>query len=435
MEWKKIYEVKRRTPEEAVKLVRSGDRVFIGSASSIAWKLAEALYARRDELENVVILHGLTPRVLPFFLPEAKGHFSTISYFAGFGGRAGIQNGQTQFTSIHLSEIRTWCHEVARPNVAFFEVSPPDENGYMSYGAFGTSFHDYVKEQAGTVLLQVNRNAPRVFGENNRIHITEADYVTEADDELWEIPDLPVDDTIRTLSGHIVELIPDGATLQLGLGGIANAVGYGLKDHNDLGIHTEMLSDSMMELMKSGVVTNQRKTYMKGRTVTAFAVGSRKLYDFIDHNEDIYFAPYYRVNDPAVIAKNDNMMSINTAMAVDLYGQVAADCLAGHQQSATGGQVDFVRGAQMAKGGKSFIALTSTLTRKDGRRMSRIMPYFPPGTAVTTARSDVQYVATEHGCVNLKALPMYERVKAIIGLAHPDYRDELTDKAKELHIL
>ena len=253
MEWKKIYEVKRRTPEEAVKLVRSGDRVFIGSASSIAWKLAEALYARRDELENVVILHGLTPRVLPFFLPEAKGHFSTISYFAGFGGRAGIQNGQTQFTSIHLSEIRTWCHEVARPNVAFFEVSPPDENGYMSYGAFGTSFHDYVKEQAGTVLLQVNRNAPRVFGENNRIHITEADYVTEADDELWEIPDLPVDDTIRTLSGHIVELIPDGATLQLGLGGIANAVGYGLKDHNDLGIHTEMLSDSMMELMKSGV--------------------------------------------------------------------------------------------------------------------------------------------------------------------------------------
>ena len=435
MSWKEEYKQQLCSPQEAVRCVQDGDRVYIGTCSTVAGVLTDALDARREELTDVTVCSGQIVQDLPIFRCSADGPFHFLSYFTGPGEREAQKRGNLRYTSMYLSNIDRWCEDYLPGCVAFLEVSPPDENGYMSYGAFGTSFHDYVKEQAGTVLLQVNRNAPRVFGENNRIHITEADYVTEADDELWEIPDLPVDDTIRTLSGHIVELIPDGATLQLGLGGIANAVGYGLKDHNDLGIHTEMLSDSMMELMKSGVVTNQRKTYMKGRTVTAFAVGSRKLYDFIDHNEDIYFAPYYRVNDPAVIAKNDNMMSINTAMAVDLYGQVAADCLAGHQQSATGGQVDFVRVAQMAKAGKAFIALTSTLTRKDGRRMSRIMPYFPPGTAVTTARSDVQYVATEYGCVNLKALPMYERVKAIIGLAHPDYRDELTDKAKELHIL
>ena len=434
MDWKQLYQEKLRPVSDAVKIVGSGDRVYIGTASSIAFKLAEALYERRQELEDVLICHGLTPRILPFFLPEARGHFSTLSYFAGPGEHTGIKNGQTRFTSLHLSQIRLWCREIARPNIAFLEVSPPDEKGFMSYGAYGSTFHDYIRQLSDRVVLQVNKNAPFVHGENSCIHVSQADIITEADDEIFAMPNLSFDDTLRTLSGHIVKLIPDGATIQLGLGGISNAIGYGLGNHNDLGIHTEMLTDSMMDLMKSGVVTNRRKNYMKGKTVTSFALGTKELYDYVNQNEDIYFAPFHMVNDPSVIARNDNMISVNTAMSIDLYGQAAADCLGGKQQSATGGQVDYVRGAQMSKGGKSFIALTSTIENKCGRS-SRIVGNLPPGSAVTTARADIQYVATEYGCINLKTLSMSDRARALISLAHPDFRDELIESAKILHLL
>lgn len=434
MNWNTAYQEKLCTSTEAVKLVKSGDRVYIGTASSVAYRLGEALYQRRDALEDVVICSGLTPRVLSFFLPEAKGHFSTLTYFAGAGERMGIQNGQTRFTSFHLSQIELWCREIARPNVAFFEVSPPDEDGYMSYGAYGTAHNECIRELADTVILQVNPNAPYVFGEKNLIHVSQASAIVEEADELATLPNLPFDATIKTLSQQIVDLIPDGATIQLGLGGVANAVGFGLRTRNDLGIHTEMLTDSMMELAKLGVVTNRKKTFLPGKTVTSFAYGTRALYDYIDHNPEVYFAPYSMVNDPAVIARNDNMISVNTAMAVDLYGQVAADCLGGKQQSAIGGQLDYVRGAQLSKGGKSFIALTSTRNGKSGRS-SRIVASFPAGSAVTTPRSDVQYVVTEYGCVNLKVLSMDDRVRAMIRLAHPDFRDELRDQAKAMGLL
>ena len=432
-DWKKLYEKKLQTPAEAVRLVNSGDRIFVGTASGIAFQLCDALYGRKDELEDVVICHGLTPRILPFFEKEAAGHFSTISYFAGPGERTGIKNGQTRFTSLHLSQIEGWCRDVAKPNVAFFEVSEPDEEGYMSYGAF-PAFSEIVRTMADKVIVQVNKHVPYTLGKDTRIHVSQVTAVAEADDELFTIPNMPFDDTIKTLSQFIVDEIPDGATLQLGLGSLSNAVGFGLKDRNDLGIHSEMMTDSMMELMKAGVVTNKKKTLLPGKSVAAFAIGTPELYEFIDHNEDMYFAPYSYVNDPVVIAQNDNMISVNTAMSIDLYGQVCADCLAGNQQSATGGQIDYVRGSQMSKGGKSFIALTSTLTNKKGTS-SRIVASFPAGTAVTTPRADVQYVVTEYGCVNLKAMTMDDRARAIISLAHPDYRDELTEQAKQLHIL
>ena len=434
MDWKTQYQEKLRTPAQAVQVVRNGDRIYAGTSSSIAYPLIDALYQRRDELEGVVLCHGMINRQLPVFTPEAKGHFSTTTYFAGAGCRTGIQNGLTTFTSFHLSQIDLWCREVARPNIAFLEVSPPDEAGYMSYGAYGTTFHDYVRELADTVVLQVNPNAPYVYGEKNKIHISQADIVVEAADQSDMVPNLPLDETLETLSSHIVALIPDGATLQLGLGGISNAVGFGLREKNDLGIHTEMYTDSMMELTKLGVVTNRRKSFLPGKAVTSVALGTRALYDYVDHNPDFHFAPFSFVNDPYTIARNDNMISVNTAMAVDLYGQVAADCLGGKQQSAVGGQVDYVRGAQMSKGGKSFIALTSS-HKKNGVSSSRIVSSFPAGTAVTTARSDVQYVATEYGCVNLKVLTMGDRARALISLAHPDFRDELTEDAKRLGLL
>ncbi len=434
LDWKEIYQEKLCTPKQAVRTVRSGDRIYIGTASSIAYRLAEALYERRDELEDVVICSGLTPRTLPFFLSEAKGRFSTLTYFAGGGDRVGIRNRQTQFTSFHLSQIELWCREIARPNVVFLEVSPLDEEGYMSYGAYGVTFHDYVRQLADKVILQVNPNVPCVCGVYSRVHVSQADSIALAEDQPDTVPNLPFDETLGKLSRYIVDQIPDGATIQLGLGGLSNAVGFCLREKNDLGIHTEMLTDSMMELMKNGNVTNGQKSFMPGRAVTSFAFGTRALYDFIHRNPELYFAPFSFVNDPYVIAKNDRMISINTAMSVDLFGQVAADCLAGRQQSAVGGQVDYVRGAQMSKEGKSFIALPSTLDGKNGVS-SRIVAAFPAGTAVTTARSDVQYVATEYGCVNLKVLSMGDRARALIGLAHPKFQMELTDQAKALGLI
>ena len=427
-DWKEFYKEKLQTPDEAVRLVRSGDHVYIGTASGIAFGLCDALYKRKDELEDVVICHGLTPRILPFFEKEAAGHFSTTSYFAGPGERVGIRNGQTRFTSLHLSQIREWCRDIARPNVAFFEVTPPDEEGYMSYGAL-PSLSEHVRSMADIVIVQVNQNVPYTLGMDTRIHISDVTAVTEVDDDLFTIPNLPFDDSIKKISSFIIDEIPDGATLQLGLGSLSNAVGFGLMDRNDLGVHSEMMTDSMMELMKAGVITNKKKTLHPGKSTVSFAIGTPELYTFIDHNEDMFFAPFSYVNDPAVIAQNDRMISVNTAMAIDLYGQVCADCLAGSQQSATGGQLDFVRGAQMSKGGKSFIALTSTRTNKNVTS-SRIVGSFPAGTAVTTPRADVQYVATEYGCVDLKALTMEERARAIIALAHPDFRDELAEQAR-----
>lgn len=274
------------------------------------------------------------------------------------------------------------------------------------------------------------KTVPYVYGEENLIHVSEADAIVEADQELVENPELPVDETIQTISGFIVDQIPDGACIQLGLGGVANAVGYGLRTKNDLGSHTELMSDSIMELMKLGVVNNSRKQFMPGKTVASFTFGSRELYRFVDRNPDMYYMPFPIVNDPVNIAKNDNMISINTALSIDLFGQVDADNLAGKQYSATGGQLDFVRGAQMSRGGKSFIAVTSSFTDRSGQRRSRIVLQFPAGTAVTTPRSDVQYIVTEYGCVNLKPLTMRERVRAMISLAHPQFRAELTEQAR-----
>ena len=435
MQYEQEYREKLRTAREAARLIRSGDRVYVGTCSSMAYALCEALEARESELENVTVCCSQYRRPARFFSKEARGHFDFCSYFMSTEERRGLCADHGDFTSIHLSQVDRWCAETARPDVAFLEVSPCDEQGYMSFGASGVALHRQISKAAGTIILQVNRNVPYVYGEDHLIHLSQADCIVEADDTLETIPELPVDETVQAISEHIVSLIPDGATIQLGLGGVATAVGYGLRRRNDLGIHSELMSDVMMHLMREGVVTNRKKTYLPGKSVASFAFGSRELYEFLDHNSECYFMPFTKVNDPVCIARNDNMISVNTAMAVDLFGQVAADSLGFHQQSATGGQVDFVRGAQMAKNGKSFFAITSTLTNKAGKTLSRIVPAFPAGTAVTTPRSDVQYVATECGCVDKKKQTKKNRGRAMISLAHPDFRDQLREEAREAGLL
>ncbi len=423
------------TPQEAAKLVKSGDTVYVGCTSSTANILCEALAERAEELTGITLSCGIGAVTAPKMQQLDPRTFSINTLFMGPWERANRKFVPVDYSSVHLSQVDIWCTQAVPPDVAFLEVSPPDEDGYMCYGGTGVAFHSFIAKSAKTVILQVNSNSPYLYGEDNLIHCSEADAIVMGDDALTTVANLPVDDTLQTISGFLLDQIPDGACLQLGIGGVANAVGFGLKEKNDLGAHTEMVTDSIMELMQMGVINNSRKNFMPGKTVSGFAYGTTDLYRFIDHNPDFYFMPFTKVNNSVNIAKNDNMISINTALAIDLLGQVCSDNLAGEQYSSTGGQVDFVRGAQMSKGGKSFIAVTSTVESKRNGRSSRIVTCLPQGSVVTTPRSDVQYVVTEYGCVNLKPLTMKDRVRAMISLAHPDYRPQLTEEAKQAGML
>lgn len=428
------FQEKTITAQQAAALIHSGQKVFIGYCTSYARTLADALAARSHELENVTVGCANIIPPMSFLDCENPDAFRTATFFLGYEDRRALRLGRADYTSFHLSQVDQWCFQTFRPDVVFLDVSYPDENGYMSFGASGCCMDTYLREAAQTIVLQVNRHSPYIFGEQTRIHISEADFIVWSDVEKETIPGGPMEPDAETeaIAHYLLDQIPDGACIQLGIGGVANAVGYGLRQKNDLGCHTEMVTDSIMALMKEGVITNRRPKFIPNRTVAGFAFGSTALYDFLNYNEDIFFAPFPLINDPRSIAQNDNMISINTVMSMDLFGQVAAEGMGGQQYSAVGGQLDYVRGAQMAKNGKSFLAFKSTLgPGPDGKPKSRIVPSFPPNTIVTTPRSDVQYVATEYGVVNLKPLNARDKAHALIQLAHPACRPDLIQAAKE----
>lgn len=425
------------TPAQAAALVRSGQKVYIGCCTSYARAIADALAARSEELEDVTI--GCSNIIPPMrFLDCAHPNaFRICTYFMGYEERRALQAGRADFTSVHLGQVDQWCRETFRPDIAFLDVSLPDENGWVSLGASGCCMHPYILEETPTVVFQLNRFSPYVTGLDTLVPLSAARYLVRADVEKETIPGgvMEADPETAAMSRYILDEIPDGACLQIGIGGVANAVTYGLRTKNDLGCHTEMMSDALMVLMQEGVINNSRPKFIPHRSVAGFAFGSKALYEFLDHNEKMYFGPFPVVNHPANIAQNENMISINTAMSIDLFGQVAAEGIGPHQFSGTGGQGDYVRGAQMAKGGKSFLAFKSTVGQNpDGSRKSRIVPCFPPATIVTTPRSDVQYVVTEQGVVNLKPLTTRDRARALIDLAHPDCRPELVEGARKLGI-
>jgi 4-hydroxybutyrate CoA-transferase len=435
MSWKLEYDQKFKTADEAVKLVKSGEKVYVGSCSSVAYELMMELWKRREELDNVEILSSNVIKPSPIFDESENNPFNFGTYFMGPGERKVKKNGRpTNFISVHLSQIDIWAKEIAKPDICFFDVSEPDENGFMCYGPSGVCVNTYLKENTKKIIVQVNKKTPYIYGQDNLIHVSEVDALIEVDEVAATIENPKIDDVTKALSDIIVEQVPDGATIQLGLGTLSTAIGFGLMNKNDLGIHSELLSQPMVDLMINGNVTNKGKGFMNGKSVFSFSLGTERLYEYINRNDKIYGAPFPFVNDPRIIARNNSMMSINTTMEIDLFGQVASDSLGWKQQSATGGQVDFVRGAQWSKGGKSFIATTSSFI-KNGKRISRIVPYLSIGTAVTTPRSDVQYVATEYGCVNLKVLNMSDRVRAMISLAHPDFRDQLIEESKKYKII
>lgn len=430
---RKEYNARLVSPQEALRLVKNGDRIYTGTSSSVAYGLDEALALQKDDFEDLTIMCAFLTKESPLI---NCGKFNILTYFMGPQERTGLASGITDYTSIHLSQLDLWINKIARPDVLFLEVSPPDEEGYMSYGATGAVMHDYMKEEADRIILQVNRNAPYVYGHRCRIHCTEADAIVEIDTDLGEISEPEVNDNIKAMCRFVTEQIPDGATLQLGTGKVANALGYMLSEKNDLGLHTEVMGDSTMNLIKNGNINNSKKTYQPGKSVVGFAYGTKELYKFLDHNESMYFMPLPIINDPKVIAQNDNMISINNALSIDLTGQVASESTGFKQHSGIGGQLDYVRGSQMSKGGKSFILLESTYhSKKTGSHGSHIVSSLTPGSVVSTPRSDVQYVVTEYGCVNLKTMTIRERVNAMISIAHPDYRQQLTEEAKAIGLL
>ena len=430
-----VYRDKIMSGAEAAKLVKSGDRVYVGTASSFAYDMLDALWDRRDELEDVAILCSMSVRPSRMFSADHDGHnpFHVETFFLGAQERiAHRKHGMPlEFTCFHLSQIDLWCNYVGKPDVCFFQVSMPDENGMVSCGPSGGCMYTYLAENARNIVFECNAQVPYIMnGEKHLLPLSMADAIVPADYPVSPLAKDEVDEISQKISDLVMEEVPDGATIQLGLGKISTAVGYGLLQKNDLGIFSELFSEPMMEMMKNGNVTNKNKGFMDGLSVFAFSMGSNEMYNFMDHNPDLYAGTFPFVNDPRNIAKNKRMMSINTAMSVDLFGQVAADSMGWSQQSAVGGQIDFVKGAQWSEGGKSIIALASSFER-DGQRQSKICLNFPAGTAVTTPRSEVQYIATEYGCVNLKKLNMSDRVRAMISLAHPDFRDQLRDEAKK----
>lgn len=433
MGWKKTYESKVISVKEAASKINSGDKVWLGASASSPVDLINAVCDRYLELDNVNVYNCIALYPYEYLKPELKGHINSHTYFMGAVERKFKSLGNVEVASVHLSQLDKYIDRV-EPNVLLAEVSEPDENGYMCHGPVGVAINPRAAEKAEKIIVQVNKHVPFIYGQQNTIHVSEVDYICEKDHAIPELPQAPVSEKDKKIASYILPLIPDGATIQIGLGGTANAVGYGLETKKDLGVHTEMLTDSMVYLAKKGVINCSKKNYNPGKMVISFGMGKTELYDFMDKNELIDIRPLKYVNNPVEVAKNDNFISINSALMVDLTGQVASESIGLKQFSGTGGQLDFVRGAVMSEGGKSFLTLASTVKTKTGIE-SRIKLALPTGTVVTTPRTDVQFVVTEYGVADLYCMSIPTRVKALINIAHPDFREELKNQAIEAGLI
>ena len=430
MNWEKDYQSKIVSIQEAVIHIKSGDCIFVPGGASAPVDLLNALAERRLDLQDCTVHTGLAMYPFEFLKPEYKGHIKWQTFFSGPLERKFKPFGNVEMASVPFSKFEYYVKDVIKPTVLMAEVSAPDKEGYMNYGPVGVGLNEVARECADTVIVQVNKHVPFIYGEKNTIHVSQVNYICERDHLLADFPWLPATDEDKKIAEYILPYIPDGATIQIGIGGVANAVGYGLEGKKDLGIYSEVLTPSIIYLAEKGVITNSKKNYLPGKMIFAFGVGDQNFYKYIDKNPVVHFAPVYVVNNPETIAKNDNLISINNAMMVDLNGQVASEAFGFNVISGTGGQLDFVRGATRSKGGKSFLALSSAYDSEKGKQ-SRIVLSMPPGTAVTVPRADVQYVVTEYGVADLYVRSISERANALIKIAHPDFREQLTQDAKK----
>jgi len=421
MNLKELYQSKVVTAEEAVKNIKSGDRVVIGHACGEPKDIIEAMVKNKDAYRNVEVVHMVSMGRSEYAKPEMATNFHHNSIFVGATTRDAVAEGRGDFTPCFFSEVPKLFTEGDLPvDVAMIQLSVPDAHGYCSFGVS----NDYTKpaaEAAKIIIAELNDKMPRTLGDSN-IHISDIDYIVETSNDIIQLQPPKIGEIERAIGENCAKLIDDGSTLQLGIGAIPDAVLLFLKNKKDLGIHSEMISDGVVELIERGVITNKAKTLHHGKTVVTFLMGTKKLYDFADSNPSVVMYPVDYVNNPVVIAQNYKMVSINSCIQVDFMGQVAADTIGLKQFSGVGGQVDFVRGAAMAKGGKSIIAMPSTASKG---KVSRIVPLLDEGAAVTTSRNDVHYVVTEHGIAELKGKTLKERARALINVAHPDFRPQL----------
>lgn len=427
MTWRTEYEAKKVPASQALEVVQSGHRVVLAHACGESPTLSEALFQRGLRLENVEVVHMVAMGPAKYCRPEVAQHFFHNSLFAGSTTRQAINEGRASLVPCHFSEIPRLFREGYLPvDVALVQLSPPDRHGFMSFGV-SVDYTKVAAQHAKTVIAAVNPKMPRTMGDAF-IHVSQVDYIVETEDDLIELSPPAIGPVEEAIGQHVASLIPDGATLQLGIGAIPDAVLKFLANKHDLGIHTEMFSDGVVHLVEAGVITNRRKTIHRGKMIATFLMGTRKLYDFVDDNPMVEMHTVDYTNDPLIIAQNDQMISINSALQVDLTGQVCADTIGFRQYSAVGGQVDFIRGASRSRGGKGIIALPSTAA---GGQVSRIVNSLIEGAAVTTSRNDVHYVVTEYGVADLRGKNLRQRAEALISIAHPDFRKELREEVKQ----
>lgn len=421
MSWKERYNSILTPAEEAIKAIKDGDFVVFSECAGVPVHIGNTLAEHREDYNNVHIYHMLTLGEGNYMKPECYGHFRHVTNFIGANSRQALQDKQADFLPCFFNEVPKLLGESIPCDVAVVTLSHPDENGYCSFGVSC----DYAKAaatKAKIVIGEMNDQLPFTHGDENKIHVDDIDYLVPCSYPVPEIPNPTIREVEKRIGENCASLIKDGACLQLGIGAIPDAVLLFMNEKKDLGIHTEMFSDGVVELVKAGVINNSKKNIHKGKLISGFIMGTRKVYDFIDNNPDVELYPIDYVNNPYVIGQIDNMVSINSCIEVDLMGQVASETMGYKQFSGTGGQVDFVRGAALSKGGISIMAMPSTAAKGT---VSRIVPILAEGAAVTTSRNDVDYVVTEYGVAKMKGNTLRERARQLIAIAHPDFREEL----------
>jgi 4-hydroxybutyrate CoA-transferase len=421
MNWREEYRRKTVSAAEAVQCIQSNMRVYIHPGCAEPESLVEALMARGPFVRNVEIVHLLTTGRADYVAPQMEGHFRHNAMFIGGNVRQAVNDGRADYTPIFLSQVEDLFESGEMPiDVALIQVAPPDAHGFCSLGV-GVDATLTAARCAKIVVAQVNDHMPRTFGDCF-IHVKDLDTVVEVSRPLCELHTIEITDVHHAIGKHVASLIEDGATLQLGIGGIPDAVLLELTNHRDLGVQTEMLSDSAIPLIESGVINGSRKSIHLGKIILSFVLGSGKLFDYVNNNPIFEFHPNKYTNDPWVISQNSKMVAVNSALQVDITGQVCADSIGTTFYSGIGGQVDFIRGASHSKGGKPVIAIPATA--KNGA-ISRIVPVLDPGAGVVTSRGAVHYVVTEFGVAYLHGKTIRQRAEALIQIAHPQFRDEL----------
>jgi 4-hydroxybutyrate CoA-transferase len=434
MNWLELYRDRVLTPEDAARLILPNSRVFLTGNCSVPQQVLAALVARAHELTDVEIVQVLTVGSADYVAPEMAGHIRVNTLFISDNVRPAVNDGRADFTPCLLSEIPGLFRAGHLPlDVALIQLSIPDEHGFCSFGVeVGVS--KPAAQSARLVIAEMNARMPRTLGDSF-IHVSRLGAIVPVDYPLPEMHMAATDSITERVAGHVASLIPDGATLQTGIGAIPDAVLRRLADRRDLGVHTELFSDGVIDLVNRGVITGERKTLHPGKMIAGFMLGTQRLYDFAHNNPAVELHPTDYVNDPFVIARNDLMVAINSAIEVDLTGQVCADSIGSRLYSGVGGQVDFIYGAARSKGGLPIIALPSTLRKADGTCFSKIAAMLKPGAGVTTTRNHVHYVVTEHGVAHLYGKTIAQRAEALIAIAAPEFRADLEAEAQKLRYL